>query len=185
EGLRATRGCVQERLEERCIMRPRGRNHRYSKSLHLGLRLQLGLVACTTALLLMAGAALGAVTASPVRASARMSATKTPTHGKSDGSTRSAGKSHHSKSKKKVKRLGSTARQASVSPINLIQPKVTGTDLVGQTLTTTHGIWANRWGRFTFGWRDCDSTGKSCTVIAGAKSDTYTLTQNDAGETIR
>ncbi len=56
---------------------------------------------------------------------------------------------------------------------------------VGQTLSTTNGIWTNDPTGYTYKWQRCDSAGRNCADIAGQTSPTYTLVSDDAGHEIR
>jgi hypothetical protein len=65
-------------------------------------------------------------------------------------------------------------------PINTVAPAVTGTAIVGQTLTTTNGTWTGSPApTFTYQWQ------RITTNISGATSSTYVLQPADAGNTIR
>jgi SGNH domain (fused to AT3 domains) len=55
----------------------------------------------------------------------------------------------------------------------------------GQTLTEEHGAWTNGPTAFAYQWEDCDAAGASCSAIAGATGQTYTLMASDVGQTIR
>jgi hypothetical protein len=63
------------------------------------------------------------------------------------------------------------------APVNTIAPVISGTMVVGQTLTTTNGTWTNSPTSFTYKWY------KGITAIVGATSSTYILVQADAGTT--
>jgi hypothetical protein len=62
-------------------------------------------------------------------------------------------------------------------PVNTVAPVISGTMVVGQTLTTTNGTWTNSPTSFTYKWY------KGITAIVGATSSTYILVQADAGTT--
>jgi hypothetical protein len=62
---------------------------------------------------------------------------------------------------------------------------LSGTAVVGQTLSTSTGSWSNSPSSYTYRWQDCDSSGASCVTIAGAVSPSYALTSADVGHTIR
>jgi sugar lactone lactonase YvrE len=64
-------------------------------------------------------------------------------------------------------------------------PTVTGTTMVGDTLTASQGTFTNSPVTYTYQWEDCDSAGANCTVISGASSSTYAPVASDAGHTIR
>lgn len=74
---------------------------------------------------------------------------------------------------------------ASAVPVDLSPPTITGSAVVGQTLTEGHGEWSGAPTSYTYRWEDCDSDGESCTAIPGATGPAYTLTAADAGYTIR
>jgi hypothetical protein len=71
------------------------------------------------------------------------------------------------------------------APSNTDPPTIAGTATQGQRLTESHGIWSNNPTSFSYQWQDCDSSGASCAAIAGATSQTYTLTAGDVCHTIR
>lgn len=64
-----------------------------------------------------------------------------------------------------------------VAPANTVAPSVTGTAVVGQTLTTTNGTWTNSPTSYSYQWY------RGATLITGATSSSYTLVQADAGNT--
>ncbi|MGH2882355.1 MAG: Ig-like domain repeat protein [Solirubrobacteraceae bacterium] len=51
----------------------------------------------------------------------------------------------------------------------------------GDVLTEHHGNWTNSPTSYTYEWLRCNSAGASCTAIAGATAQTYTLTAADVG----
>ena len=63
------------------------------------------------------------------------------------------------------------------APVNTVAPVISGTMVVGQTLTTTNGTWTNSPTSFTYQWYN------GLSVILGATSSTYILVQADAGTT--
>jgi hypothetical protein len=84
-----------------------------------------------------------------------------------------------------------TAKSAAVGPVPppiptiVTRPLISGKAQDGQTLTESHGVWANSPTRYQYQWEDCDNTGSSCTAIGGAAGRTYTLGDLDVGHTIR
>jgi len=64
-------------------------------------------------------------------------------------------------------------------------PSISGNTVQGQTLTEAHGSWTNYPTSYSYQWQDCDSVGNNCSAIAGATSQTYTLSASDVGHTIR
>jgi hypothetical protein len=80
---------------------------------------------------------------------------------------------------------GPTQAVAWQQPASTSPPTIAGTPTVGQTLTETHGTWANAPTGYTYQWDDCDSAGSSCSPIAGASIQTYKLAATDVGHTVR
>jgi len=73
-----------------------------------------------------------------------------------------------------------------VPPSNTALPIITGTAQPGQTLTGQNGTWSGTAPiTYAYQWRRCDSAGASCTDIANATSQSYALTADDLGSTIR
>jgi hypothetical protein len=74
-------------------------------------------------------------------------------------------------------------------PINTVLPSITGTAIVGQTLTAHAGTWANSVTKYTYLWQRCDSSGNNCTTISSTSSSSATATYKsvaaDHGHTIR
>ncbi|HEX3455512.1 MAG TPA: hypothetical protein VHS03_12865, partial [Gaiellaceae bacterium] len=68
---------------------------------------------------------------------------------------------------------------------NTSPPAVTGTPLVGQTLTTTQGTWNDAPTGFPVQWQRCSAAGTNCANISGATATTYKLTTADEGDTVR
>jgi hypothetical protein len=65
-------------------------------------------------------------------------------------------------------------------------PTISGTPIVGQTLSASSGSWSGSTPMsYAYSWARCNSTGGSCAPISGATSTTYLLASADAGSTIR
>lgn len=65
-------------------------------------------------------------------------------------------------------------------PVNTVAPVVSGTGVVGQTLTTTDGTWSGTLPiTFTYQWQ------RNSSPISGATSQTYVLVSADAGTNVR
>jgi len=79
--------------------------------------------------------------------------------------------------------IGVASAQADGGPSNTLPPTIAGIPTQGQTLTETQGTWTNS-PTLTDQWEDCDSSGADCLAIAGATTQTYTLTAADVGQTI-
>ena len=62
------------------------------------------------------------------------------------------------------------------APQNTSPPVISGRAAQGDTLTESHGSWTNNPKRYRYRWEDCDSSGSSCSVIAGATKRKLTLT---------
>jgi hypothetical protein len=77
---------------------------------------------------------------------------------------------------------------ALLAPRGSITPPITGSNVVGQTLSVTTGTFTGTTPfTFAYQWRRCDAAGAlaSCTPIPGATSASYILTQADFGATLR
>jgi hypothetical protein len=81
-----------------------------------------------------------------------------------------------------------TAAVRPLAPANLTAPQIdvqVGVSHIepGDKLQEVHGTWSNHpLTRYVYQWADC--YGGSCTPIAGATGQSYTLTSNDVGNTI-
>ena len=64
-------------------------------------------------------------------------------------------------------------------------PTVSGTPQDSQLLQTTTGSWTGSPTGYTYQWLRCDSSGTTCTSIAGATGAGYSVTSADLGSTIR
>jgi hypothetical protein len=68
---------------------------------------------------------------------------------------------------------------------NTSAPTISGTAIVGRTLTTSTGSWAAGGAPYSYQWQRCSSAGTSCVDISGATSTTYKLTTADGGHVVR
>ena len=76
-------------------------------------------------------------------------------------------------------------QSASAPPANTSPPTISGTLLDGQLLTAAPGVWSGQPApTFAYQWSRCNSSGSSCSPIAGAQSATYTLVTADVGSTL-
>jgi sugar lactone lactonase YvrE len=65
-------------------------------------------------------------------------------------------------------------------------PVILGVAQVGQTLSALNGSWQGGLPiAYSYQWQRCNEHGEACAAIAGAHGVTYTLTEADAGSTIR
>jgi hypothetical protein len=80
----------------------------------------------------------------------------------------------------------SSSRGASTAvPKNKTLPTISGSAIVGATLTATHGTWSGSPTSFHYAWSRCDTTGAACLAIGGATARIYTPTGADVGHTLR
>ena len=75
------------------------------------------------------------------------------------------------------------------APVNTAMPTISGRRKAGRTLTASNGGWDPAGDTYSFTWRRCDSTGRSCQDITGTGdandgNPTYTLTRDDVGSRI-
>jgi hypothetical protein len=79
-----------------------------------------------------------------------------------------------------------TATVTGVGPANTIAPTVLGLAITGQTLTANEGVWSGTEPiTYAFRWQRCSKAGTECEDIGGAGETKYTLTNADAGHTVR
>jgi hypothetical protein len=71
------------------------------------------------------------------------------------------------------------------APANETPPSISGSALVGEQLSASHGTWTGHPTAYAYQWENCNAAGGSCSEIAGATSPKYTLTTGDIGHTIR
>lgn len=69
----------------------------------------------------------------------------------------------------------------SATPVNLTAPHVSGSAIVGATLTSSTGTWAGGDGTHQYEWLRCDV---DCTVISGQTASTYVVTLADVGHSV-
>lgn len=74
---------------------------------------------------------------------------------------------------------------STTAPTPTAAPGITGTPAVGSTLTANKGAWSGNPTSVAVAWIRCDANGDGCAAIAGASGDTYSVTQADAGHTLR
>ncbi len=70
-------------------------------------------------------------------------------------------------------------------PRNTALPVISGTPVVGQTLTTSNGSWTNNPSSYAYQWNRCNSAGSGCVPIQGATSSSYVAASADAGLTVQ
>jgi len=70
-------------------------------------------------------------------------------------------------------------------PTNSVRPSVSGSAVVGHTLTVSNGSWSPTPSSFTRQWQRCDSDGTSCVNISGATGQSYGVRSDDVGHRLR
>src|SRR5579871_2416299 len=80
---------------------------------------------------------------------------------------------------------GSAAARSQSAPVNTAAPTISGTPVVGATLTGVVGGWTASGVRFSYMWLRCDNAGNGCAPVGGATGTTDTLSSADLGSTLR
>jgi Glycosyl hydrolase family 26/Ig domain of plant-specific actin-binding protein len=82
---------------------------------------------------------------------------------------------------------GGAARNGSGNraPRSASPPTISGSPVVGNTLTAGTGSWSGQVRSYAYQWIRCDSTGNGCSSITGAKSSSYAPVSTDVGHTLR
>ncbi len=70
------------------------------------------------------------------------------------------------------------------APVSTAPPTISGSAVVGQTLTASPGTWSGN-PTFSYQWLRCDAAGGSCAPVRKATSTAYQLQRADAGDTVR
>jgi hypothetical protein len=78
-----------------------------------------------------------------------------------------------------------TAVVLGLAPANDVLPSISGWTDEGRTLTADPGTWSNGPGVFNYHWLRCDSAGDNCVAIPGASEPSYSVVDDDIGQTIR
>jgi hypothetical protein len=78
---------------------------------------------------------------------------------------------------------GSASRQLG-PPRNVRLPTISGSKVVGGTLSAHRGSWAARPRRFRYSWQRCNQRGR-CAAVRGAHRRTYRLGRKDAASRMR
>jgi hypothetical protein len=71
------------------------------------------------------------------------------------------------------------------APVNTALPVVSGSAVVGQSLTSSAGSWSGSPTGYAYQWLRCDGGGGNCVAIAGATSSSYLLQSADVSATVR
>ncbi len=71
-------------------------------------------------------------------------------------------------------------------PVVVARPTVSGSTVEGGRLRATRGTWRGSGPLdYTYAWLRCNANGGSCTVVQGARGDTYDIRSADIGRRIR
>jgi hypothetical protein len=70
-------------------------------------------------------------------------------------------------------------------PSNSVRPALSGSAVVGGTLSVTNGTWSPTPSSFTRQWQRCTADGTGCVNISGATGQTYGVRSDDAGHRLR
>lgn len=73
---------------------------------------------------------------------------------------------------------------ARTSPKNTTRPTISGTAVVGNSLTANNGSWTGA-STFSYQWQQCDANGNNCVDSAGATGRTYGVRSTDVGHELR
>jgi GH25 family lysozyme M1 (1,4-beta-N-acetylmuramidase) len=76
------------------------------------------------------------------------------------------------------------AASGATVPAVVASPQVSGTAMVGSTLTATTGTWSGSPRSYSLQWQRCDASAGACAPIDGATAATYLPTPGDIGATI-
>jgi hypothetical protein len=70
-------------------------------------------------------------------------------------------------------------------PSNSVRPALSGSAVVGGTLTVSNGTWSPTPSSFTRQWQRCAADGTGCVNIGGATGQTYGVRSEDVGHRLR
>ena len=70
-------------------------------------------------------------------------------------------------------------------PSNSVRPAVSGSAVIGGSLTVSNGTWSPTPTSFSRQWQRCDSDGSNCINISGATGQSYGVRADDVGHRIR
>jgi hypothetical protein len=85
---------------------------------------------------------------------------------------------------------GGGSARGQAAPTNNAEPRITGSAVVGQTLSASQGTWTASPTSFAYQWVRCPSngglpTGANCAVIGGATTSQYVVASADVGFRLR
>jgi hypothetical protein len=70
-------------------------------------------------------------------------------------------------------------------PTSSVRPAVSGSAVVGHSLTVSNGSWSTTPSSYSRQWQRCDSDGTSCVNISGATGQSYGVRSDDVGHRLR
>jgi hypothetical protein len=70
-------------------------------------------------------------------------------------------------------------------PTNTVAPSITGSAVVGETLTVSNGTWSPQPTSFARQWQRCAADGTGCVDISGATGQSYGVRSGDLGHRLR
>jgi hypothetical protein len=70
------------------------------------------------------------------------------------------------------------------SPVNEINPAVSGSAVQGGRLIDVHGTWLEAPTSYTYQWQRCSASGTGCVAIPGATAQSYVPVAGDVGHTL-
>ena len=70
------------------------------------------------------------------------------------------------------------------APVSTAPPTISGSPVVGQTLTASTGSWRGQVSSYAYQWVHCDSSG-ACSKLSGATSSSYKPVSGDVGYSLR
>jgi hypothetical protein len=71
------------------------------------------------------------------------------------------------------------------APAGSAPPVLSGSAIVGRTIASSPGLWANAPTSFAYQWQSCDLSNSSCVNIAGAVGASYTVAVANLGRRLR
>jgi hypothetical protein len=85
---------------------------------------------------------------------------------------------------------GGGAARSQAAPVNTAEPRISGSPVVGQTLTASQGSWGNAPTSFAIQWVRCPANGgqpngANCAAIGGATTSSYVVQSGDVGSRLR
>jgi hypothetical protein len=81
---------------------------------------------------------------------------------------------------------GAASAQTQSVPSNTSPPAISGSAVVGQTLTASSGAWTGSPApTFAYQWLRCDASGGACGAVTGESGSTYVVASGDVGKTLR